>query len=65
MLFGYQVLDLIKNEAPSDVNKLLDGCTVLIPDEKCLILLIKKYFRIYAAGDHLGPVVPPRTDGAY
>ena len=38
---------------------------VLIPDEKCLILL-KKYFWLvqYAAGYHPGPVAPPRTDGA-
>ena len=38
---------------------------VLIPDEECPILLIKKYFWLvqYAAGYHLGPVASPRTDG--
>ena len=38
----------------------------LIPDEKCLILLIKKYVWLvqYAAGYHPGPVAPPRADGA-
>ena len=39
---------------------------VLIPDEKSLVLLIKKIFWLVqdAAGYHLGPVAPPRTDGA-
>ena len=39
---------------------------VIIPDEKCLILLIKKYCWLvqYAAGYHPGPVAPPKTDGA-
>ena len=39
---------------------------VLIPDEKSLVLLIKKIFWLVqdAAGYHPGPVAPPRTDGA-
>ena len=38
---------------------------VLIPDEKCLVRLIKKIFWPvqYTAGYHPGPVAPPRTDG--
>ena len=37
----------------------------LIPDEKCLILLIQNFWLIqYAAGYHPGPVAPPRTDEA-
>ena len=40
---------------------------VLIPDEKCLILLITKYFWLvkYAAGYHPEPVAPPRIDGGF
>ena len=39
---------------------------VLIPDEKSLVLLIKKIFWLVqdAAAYHLGPVAPPRTYGA-
>ena len=39
---------------------------VLIPDEKCLVLLIKKKIWLvqYAAGYHPGTVAPHRTDGA-
>ena len=38
----------------------------LIPDEKCLISLIKILFWLvqYATGYHPGPVVPPTADGA-
>ena len=38
---------------------------ILIPNEKCLILLIKNFWLAqYAAGYHPGPLAPPRTDGA-
>ena len=39
---------------------------VLIPDKKCLILLIKKYFWLvqYASGYHLEPVASPSSPGA-
>ena len=53
----------IHNEAPSDVNKLLDGWTY--SGWKMTGIALKKIGAVHKAiGYHPGPVAPPTADGA-